>query len=134
MFSILTMGSSVFFWNCTRRTRVTFSNSGSTSSSSSTGGTVLRPLTGGGDARRDSSPYTSRATTSWAWSRAWKKMKAIIIYKKTFQMTRRFTLRGFNYFSYLNNLNNVTSTSRIYIVLKRLAKSKKLTIFKHMNL
>lgn len=66
-----TIGSSVFFWNCTRRTRVTFSNSGSGSSSSSGGCAVERPLTGGGEARRDSSPYTSRATTSCAWRRAY---------------------------------------------------------------
>lgn len=81
-----TIGSSVFFWNCTRRTLVTFSNSGSVSSSSSGGGAVVRPLTGGGDARRDSSPYTSRATTSCAWSRAWNNRFEVIEGQRVMQI------------------------------------------------
>lgn len=64
-----TMGSSVFFWNCTRRTRVTFSRSMSPLVLSGESPFKYGEV-GGGVTLNASSLYTSWATTSWVCSKA----------------------------------------------------------------
>lgn len=66
----LTIGSSVFFWNCTSRTRVTCGSSPFSALSASSA-PFRYGASGGGVTRSASSPYTSRAATSCVCSRAW---------------------------------------------------------------
>lgn len=66
----LTIGSSVFFWNCTSRTRVTCWSS--PFSMLSVSSPFKNGASGGGVTRKASSPYTSLATTSCVCKRACK--------------------------------------------------------------
>ena len=73
--SHLTIGSSEFLWNCTSLTRVTVSVSGALSGVSGSMSPFKYGCIGGGVTRTASSPYTSWATTSWAWSNACSKQR-----------------------------------------------------------
>ena len=66
----LTIGSFVFFWNCTSLTLVMFSISTSASGLSTSASPFKYGVMGGGVTLMASSPYTSCATTSCACSMA----------------------------------------------------------------
>lgn len=70
----LTIGSSVFFWNCTSLTRVTFSRSKSPFCPSRSSLPFRYGRRGGGVTLVASSPYTSCPATSCACRSAWKQI------------------------------------------------------------